>query len=291
MPRVSPAALALLAALILAPAASARPVTIEPLAADPLPTQPLLLDMTATIPLRGRADPGAVVELSARCSLRPCLTSVTANRRGRWRAALHVVVPPHRRVLFVRAGEATGEVRLAAPPPATGAPELAVIGDSLAQGFAPYLPELLPGWRVTADAARGRFLLEGMAIRQTMRLPRRRPVVLALSLFTNDHPTRAAELAVWARQSLADLPRGSCAIWATVARPKVDGTSYAQANELLEQIAAEDHDGRRLLLVPWAETIRENRRWLRRDRVHATADGYRALAELYANAARSCRAQ
>ena len=281
-------ALAALVLLLGPPSASARPTTIVSPPAEPVATQPLLVDMTATIAVRGRADAGAPVDVSARCSLRPCITRAYANRRGRWRALLHVVVPPSRRVLFVRAGEATQQIRLAPPVVASGTPELAVIGDSLAQGFSSYLPELLPGWRITVDAARSRFLAEGMAVRETMRLPSRRPVVLAFSLFTNDHPSRAAELAAWARQSLDGLPRGSCVVWGAITRPKVDGISYAQANALLEQVAAEDHDGRRFIVAPWADAAREHREWLRRDRVHATAEGYRALAELYASAARSC---
>ena len=282
-------ALALLAA---APARAARPVTIEPLPGGAIPAQPLLVDVTADIVVRGRAEPRADVDVSARCSLRVCARRVRANRRGRWRARLHVVVPPSRPLVFVRAGypldgaRATRRAMLAVPgaEPATR-PELALIGDSLAQGTAPYLPELLPGWRVTVDAARSRFLLEGIAIRETMRKPSKRPVVLAFSLFTNDDPSRAAELAYWARQSLAGLPRGSCVIWSTIVRPKVRGVSYAEANRLLLEAAAEEP---RLLVVPWARAVADHPRWLRRDRVHATDEGYRARAEMYAALAKTC---
>jgi hypothetical protein len=285
------AATALVALAAPSPATAARAVSIAPFPGEPAATAPLLVDMTATATVRGRAAKGAQVEVSARCSLRPCVTTVTANRKGRWRARLHLIVPPQRRLLFVRAAYpgtegATEHLKLAAPvPAAAGAPELTVIGDSLAQGFSPFLPELLPGWRVTVDAARSRFLLEGMSILATMRKPARRPVVAAFSLFTNDDPSRAAELAAWARQSLASLPPGSCALWATIARPKVNGVSYAEANRLLEEVAEQEP---RLIVVPWAETVRSHRRWLREDRVHATTEGYRARAELYAEAARAC---
>ena len=124
---------------------------------------------------------------------------MTANRKGRWRARLHVVVPPRRATVVVvgrlpgrRPGDDGGPARAAGVTP--GAPELVMIGDSLAQGTAPYLPELLPGWRVTADAARSRFLFTGMVVRDTMRKPPSRPVVLAFSLFTNDDPSRAPDL-------------------------------------------------------------------------------------------------
>lgn len=275
-------------------ARAARAVTIDALPREPVAAQPLLVDVTGDIALRGRAEPRAAVDVSARCSLRVCAKRVYANASGRWRTRLHVVVPPGRPVVFVRAGypldgtRATRQVTLdvpAAEPPSR--PELALIGDSLAQGTAPFLPGFLPDWRVTVDAARSRFLLEGIAIRETMRKPARRPVVLAFSLFTNDHPSRAGELAYWARQSLAGLPRGSCVIWSTIVRPRVGGVSYAEANRLLEQAAADEP---RLLVVPWARAVRNHPRWLRRDRVHATEEGYRARAEMYAALAETCPA-
>ena len=280
------------ALLLAAPAHAARSVSIDRPPGESVAAQPLLVDVTADIVVRGRAAPRAAVDVSARCSLRVCATRVHANRRGRWRARLHVVVPPSRPVVFVRAGypldgaRATRQVRLALPPQeAPTRPELALIGDSLGQGVAPYLPELLPDWRVTVDAARSRFLLEGIAIRETMRKPLKRPVVLAFSLFTNDDPSRAPELAYWARQSLAGLPRGSCVVWATIVRPRVGGVSYAQANRLLEQAAGQEP---RLLVVPWARAVRDHPEWLRRDRVHATEEGYRARAEMYAAQAEAC---
>jgi hypothetical protein len=273
------------------PAEAARPVSITSGPTEPVVAQPLLVDMTADVVVRGRADPRAAVDVSARCSLRVCARRVYADRRGRWAARLHVVVPTDRTTLFVRAGyplaeaRATRTVALDAPPAEAPRRELALIGDSLAQGIAPLLPGLLPEWRVTVDAARSRFLLEGIAIRETMRKPARRPVVLAFSLFTNDHPSRAPELAYWARQSLAGLPDGSCVIWSTIVRPRVGGVSYAQANRLLEQAAVEE---RRLLVVPWARAVRDHPRWLRQDRVHATEEGYRARAEMYAALAETC---
>ncbi|HEX8207785.1 MAG TPA: hypothetical protein VF587_17095 [Solirubrobacteraceae bacterium] len=293
MLRAPAALLAAAAALALAaPSAHAqRPVAITSGPSGPVTAEPLLVDMTADVVVRGRAAARAAVDVSATCSLRVCAKRVYANRRGRWAARLHVVVPPDRTTLFVRAGyplaeaRASRTVRLEAPDRGPTRPELALIGDSLAQGTAPYLDELLPDWRVTVDAAKSRFLLEGIAIRETMRKPARRPVVLAFSLFTNDHPSRAAELAYWARQSLAGLPDGSCVIWATIVRPKVGGVSYAQANRLLEQAA---RDEPRILVVPWARAVRNHRDWLRGDGVHATEEGYRARAEMYAALAESC---
>ena len=278
------AAVAAMTALALAAPASARPITIDP-PREPFAASALLDDLTATLSLSGRADPGASLQLSAPCSLRLCVTDARANRKGRWRARLHVVVPSRRTTFFVRAGDVTRRVTLAEPPRTAGAPELALIGDSLAQGTAPYLPEQLRGWRVTVDAARSRFLWQGMAIRETVRKPTKRKVALAFSLFTNDDPSRARDLVAAAQQSLVGLPQGSCAIWATIARPKVGGVSYAAANRMLEDLAGQDP---RIVIVPWARAVKAHPKWLRDDKVHATDEGYRARAELYAAAARTC---
>jgi hypothetical protein len=291
--RGRPLALAAASVAALGPSAAhaARPITITSGPSEPIAARPLLVDMTADLVVRGRAVPRAAVDISARCSLRICARRVYANRRGHWAARLHVVVPTHRTTLFVRAGYPLAEARasraiaLARPAMEPPRPEFALIGDSLAQGAEPFLAEFLPGWRITVDAARSRFLLEGIAIRETMRKPARRPVVLAFSLFTNDHPSRAPELAYWARQSLAGLPRGSCVIWSTIVRPRVDGVSYAPANRLLLEAAREEP---RLLVVPWARAVQDHRDWLRRDRVHATEEGYRARAEMYAALAKTC---
>ena len=80
-------------------------------------------------------------------------------------------------------------------------------------------------------------------------------------------------------------PRG-CAIWATIARPPVNGVTYTAANRLLERIATDDP---RLVIVPWAEQVAANPGLLGGDGVHATPAGYELRARLYAEAAQRCR--
>jgi len=47
----------------------------------------------------------------------------------------------------------------------------------------------------------------------------------------------------------------------------------------------------RLLIADWAAALRGHRKaWLAKDKVHATAAGYLARAQLYANALASCMA-
>ena len=158
-----------------------------------------------------------------------------------------------------------------------------MIGDSLAEGTEPLLGPPM-GTSVTTDARRGRPLAEGMAVLNRMALPDG-PKTLAFSLFTNDSPANVAALESAVHASVARSGKGGCAIWATISRPAVRGVSYAAANARLNQLGAELG---RLRVVPWAETVAADPGLLGRDRVHATATGYRKRAELYAQAAASC---
>ncbi|HWV84470.1 MAG TPA: SGNH/GDSL hydrolase family protein [Capillimicrobium sp.] len=168
----------------------------------------------------------------------------------------------------------------ATPPPGSGAvSSLLLIGDSLGVGMRPYLAGLLPGWSVSSDVRDGRTLAEGMT---RWRAERGTAAVSAFSLFTNDAPTALPALEAAVRESA----QAGCAIWATIARPPQGGTSYVRANQLLERLA--DELPGRVVVVPWARTVAGNPRYLRDDRVHATAAGYQERARLYARAAQSC---
>jgi hypothetical protein len=158
-----------------------------------------------------------------------------------------------------------------------------MIGDSLAVGTEPVLPAALPGWTVRTDARAGRPLAEGM---QVLRATSLSPGdVLAISLFTNDDPAHTAALTAAVRESLAHAGDGGCVIWATIASPPWNGVGYRAANALLERGAAED---RRLRIVPWAQQAAADPQILDQDGIHATPDGYRLRARLYARAAASC---
>ena len=164
-----------------------------------------------------------------------------------------------------------------------GSGTLVLIGDSLAEGIEPLLPAQLPGWRVTADALTSRPLATGMAILDQTRVPP--GAVIAMSLFTNDDPANTGALEEAVRTTVRRAGARGCAVWATIARPPFEGRSYASANALLRRLDAQY--GRRLVLVPWAELASRNG-WLAGDGVHATPEGYRERARLYAEAARSC---
>jgi hypothetical protein len=160
---------------------------------------------------------------------------------------------------------------------------LILVGDSLAVGIEGLLPGLLRGWRVASDALKSRPLAAGMGILARTEVPR--GAVIAISLFTNDDPTRLGALEAAVRASVRRAaPGGGCAVWATIARPPFNGRSYAAANALLHRLDAELG---RLVVVPWAERA-ERSGWLASDGVHATPAGYRARAGMYAEAAQSC---
>jgi lysophospholipase L1-like esterase len=109
---------------------------------------------------------------------------------------------------------------------------------------------------------------------------------VAVSLFTNDDPTHTDALQAAVRRSLELAgPRG-CAIWATIARPPVNGVSYRAANTALERLADDDP---RLVVVPWAEQTTSDPSLLGPDGVHPTPAGYQLRARLYAEAAQACR--
>lgn len=174
-------------------------------------------------------------------------------------------------------------------PPASsdGARDLVLVGDSLAVGVRSLLPAALAGWNVRVLGRTSRPLAEGMSVLDGLSLSstREKPVV-AISLFTNDDPTHTAALESAVRHSLDVVgPRG-CAIWATIARPPVNGVTYTAANRLLARIATDDP---RLVIVPWAEQVAANPGLLGGDGVHATPAGYELRARLYAEAAQRCR--
>jgi hypothetical protein len=175
-----------------------------------------------------------------------------------------------------------------APAPSRQAGSLVLVGDSLAVGVRGLLPAALPGWNVEVLGRVGRPLAEGMGVIEGLRLRAEnesaRPI-LAISLFTNDDPTHTQALQAAVRRTLELVGARGCAIWATIARPPVNGVSYQAANALLARMSAGDP---RLSMVPWAEQVAANASLVGADRVHPTPAGYELRARLYAQAAQAC---
>jgi hypothetical protein len=280
--------------------------------------------LQATVMVRGQAEPGAAVRVSTGCHVAGCTKTDEAAVDNKWEARVVVKAPESHPSALVKVAGADDpsdvvfvEVRLHAKPrklPATppeAAPEpnappntpstpsapapvapapsgsppraFTMIGDSLAEGTQPFLPALLPGWKVTTNAQTGRPLATGMQILATTQVSG--PTALAFSLFTNDDPTHVSALESAVRTSVSRAGPNGCAIWATIVRPPVNGVSYAAANRKLARLAAQLP---RLRIVPWAAAVASHPSWLASDGVHSTPAGYKARAQMYADAARSC---
>jgi hypothetical protein len=310
-----------------APATRARVRIIAPTAAHTVGAQSLGRRLRAVVRVSGRAAAGQQLTLRGACGGLDCEGITFADVHGHWRTRLELFTPRGtRRVRLTvayadaRAGERPAAVTLrlrrmvVAPPPApptptvpsaspgttadggtpyTGARTMIVIGDSLAVGMAQPLRTDLTGWEVSVDGRIGRPLDEGMQILADTPLPsgsRGAHAILAFSLFTNDSPTAVDALEAAVRRSVGRLGVHGCAIWATIARPPYQGISYRAANQRLRALASDPSLAGRLLLVPWQEGYASHASWRAGDGVHATATGYAARAQMYADAARSCAA-
>jgi hypothetical protein len=177
---------------------------------------------------------------------------------------------------------------IATPAPSgdtTARRRLIVVGDSLAVGMRPYLAGELSSWQVSIDGRVGRPLAEGMGVLAATSITNPSRTVLAISLFTNDDPTRTSALRSAIATSLSRVGADGCVVWATITRPPVGGVTYAAANRIITQAAADDE---RLRVVPWAAYTAAHPEVLAADGVHPSPDGYRARAALYAQAAASC---
>lgn len=188
---------------------------------------------------------------------------------------------------------ATGGTSAGGTTPFSGARDVIVIGDSLAVGMARPLKADLGNWPLSVDGRIARPLAEGMQILSETPLPAGEQgahAVLEFSLFTNDDPGNVDALEQAVRYSISRLGAHGCAVWATIARPPLHGMSYAAANDRLQALANDPQLAGRLLVVPWKEEVTAHPSWLGRDHVHATAIGYAARAQMYADAARACAA-
>jgi hypothetical protein len=299
--RVRRAAVTIFAFIALCAPASAQVLIESPLDGARVPAVAFGKKLvTANVALSGRAPAGTNVPISASCRGFDCTAITFAGRDGRWSTRMQLMARRGHQRVTVDVGGVPLRLTLSkrlppvfvppvSPPGALGGGDaVVVIGDSLAVGMAPALQVLLPGRQVLFDARIGRPLDEGMAVLAGTKPPK---ASFAYSLFTNDDPVRIEQLDAAVRSSVAALgPRG-CAVWATIVRPKVGGRSYGRVNARLRALALDPALSGRLLVADWARAVRGHRRaWLARDHVHATAAGYFARAQLYAEALSTCAA-
>jgi hypothetical protein len=174
----------------------------------------------------------------------------------------------------------------AGPATAASSPavRVTVVGDSLAEGTAPYIPALLPGWQVVQSFDVGRHAPEGVDVVRSQAWTLGRYVVVSLG--TNDDPRNVSSFRLSVEQVLALAGPGRCVVWANIVRPPAAGTSYDGYNAVLLQAAQRIRNFR---LVDWATMVRFHPELLAADGVHTTAAGYRARAAAIVAAIRSCR--
>jgi len=109
--------------------------------------------------------------------------------------------------------------------------------------------------------------------------------VLAFSLFTNDPPGATAALHAALRAGAAKVGPEGCQVWATIARPP---GGDEPANDILRRLDGGQVSGTRLVVADWSELVARQPTLQAADKIHATPEGYRARARLYADAVRRC---
>jgi len=158
-----------------------------------------------------------------------------------------------------------------------------VVGDSLAQGTAPYLPQYLRGWRLQQRYSVGFHLADGVAAVRSR--SDSLPPYLVVSLGTNDDPRLVSGFRAGVAAIVATAGTDRCVVWPNIVRPPAVGTTYAEYNRVL-RLEAASH--RNLHIVDWAALLRAHPAWVRSDGVHASAAGYRARAAAIAAALEHC---
>jgi lysophospholipase L1-like esterase len=164
-----------------------------------------------------------------------------------------------------------------AAPVFAGADDVLVVGDSLAVGTKPFLPEMLGGRNVLTAAKSGITTPQGMDIvRRELRIVT--PHVIVISLGTNDgsDPKKFADRL---RRTMALLPEDSCVVWATIIRPARKG-DYRGLNRVLHQAKRRDP---RIVVVDWEHAVTGGAVYLP-DGLHADEAGYRYRSAMIADA-------
>jgi len=165
----------------------------------------------------------------------------------------------------------------ASAPAAHAADDVLVVGDSLAVGTQPYLPELLTDRTLISDVKSGITTPEGMRLLR-MSLRTVSPTTVVFSLGSNDgaDPSRFADRL---RRTMALLPLHTCVVWSTIIRPPRKG-AYRGLNRVLHNLKRKDP---RFVVVDWEHAVTGGAVFLP-DGLHADPDGYRYRSEMIADA-------
>jgi len=158
-----------------------------------------------------------------------------------------------------------------------GESDVLVVGDSLAVGTQPYLPDLLADHNLVSDVQGGITTPQGMRLLR-MALRTVVPKTVVFSLGSNDGPD-PRRFASRLRRMLALLPSDTCIVWSTIIRPPRKG-DYRRLNRVLHTFKKQDP---RLVLVDWEHAVTGGAVFLP-DGLHADQHGYRYRSAMIADA-------
>lgn len=156
--------------------------------------------------------------------------------------------------------------------------EVVVVGDSLTEGAAAHLADMLDdaGVPVRVDAARSRPTLDATEV--LGRLAPQEGSLVVVALGTNDLPDPAS-YAQRIDRVLAAVPQHSRVMWLTLDRDGWGGVNEALAD------ASQGRHHARLEVADWAEVAARHPGIRAADGVHYTDAGYRLRARFIANVA------
>ena len=150
---------------------------------------------------------------------------------------------------------------------------LYVNGDSLAVGTMWFLPQFLPGVKITEEAKVGKHAATGL---EEIMAHRFVEDAIYVSLGTNDYPsamgTAAFEVVV---AKVVRKANGKPVVWSNIHRPKVDGLGYGAFNRVLNRFQR-DHEN--FYVHRWDATARNHPQWFGPDGIHPGTEGYKARA-------------
>jgi hypothetical protein len=150
-----------------------------------------------------------------------------------------------------------------------------VVGDSVMQGAAPYLGDLLEGWSVIADTRVGRFIDEANRVIVKRRKDIGEIAVLNLGNNYNGDEAAFAQQVDFALAALADVQH---VIWVNVGEFEDD---RAQVNDVVAKAAASHPN---VTIVDWNSWWEQDPSLTGGDHLHLTPDGAQAYARLIASA-------
>jgi len=155
--------------------------------------------------------------------------------------------------------------------------DVLVVGDSLAVGTEPFLPQLLAGRNIVADVKSGITTPQGMRmLRMSLRTVTPKTAVFQLGSNDGGDPQRFEDRVL---RTLALLPLDTCVVWSTIIRPPRKG-EYRGLNRVLHRLKKIDP---RLVVVDWEHAVSGGAVFLP-DGLHADREGYRYRSAMIADA-------